>query len=81
MLQARLDLQAQLGIEPEPSDVEKSQSAWRNALANWRRLRGGLSQITSITPPPRSLARPGRSHALGDAKAASLRGRPWLPAE
>jgi hypothetical protein len=37
-LQARLDLQAQVGLPPFPPDAKKAHSAWQNAVENWRRF-------------------------------------------
>jgi hypothetical protein len=37
-IQARLDLQAQSGVQQYAQDVENAQKAWRNAVEHWKRF-------------------------------------------
>ncbi|HTU22889.1 MAG TPA: tetratricopeptide repeat protein [Gemmataceae bacterium] len=67
-LQARLDLQTQVGATAHPRDVEKAQADWQNALNAWTRFDEDYPRH-----PDRAAARllRGRAEAmLGEHKAA-----------
>lgn len=74
-VQARLDLQARIGVKPQPSDVAKAQLAWQKALQNWKSFEDEypLRKDGTSTHPDGAVACRLRGRAesmLGDHKAA-----------
>jgi hypothetical protein len=72
-MQARLDLQARVGVTLHTPDVEKAQSAWQNAVENWKRFEEDYPKRPDVKHPELFAARRlrGRGEAmLGEHKAA-----------